>query len=391
MGDRYKSWMLLTMGLVLLLGISTFAAAAQEPNGDGKESGEENEPQGTPDGSSEGPQGYTEMFGRFELDETSLSGRYVSFDLAEGKIADYSYVPDEEKIFSSVGFTIDPFGTENTRMEGGVYHAEMEGLHFMSHNNPTAMIHATYSGEEWINITFEPAEGITFGEAVDGVIPIEGLSAEAEITPGTEDFEIKEGVLEINITKDVITTFVRIPYQTMSSFQEEVVRGVQEGKIDGELQVMKQEGSATESQHFPYQGKIQMQLEDSQEGKELKFQVQSEEKTGKVLMFKVQGELLDDVEIGKVRVNFDGQKAVKTGTPEEVLNENGEECKYYLEKDGDGCYNAMVYVPGFSTHEISMEIEEDTSDSPFLYAGALVMLLGAVSMLLAVSRRSNRS
>jgi hypothetical protein len=383
--------MLLTMGLVLLLGISTFAAAAQEPSGDGKESEEGTEPQGNPEGSSEGPQGYTEMFGKFELGENSLSGRYVSFELAEGKIADYSYAPEEERIFSSIGFTIDPFSEENTRMEGGVYHAELEGLHFMSHNNPTAMVHAIYTGDEWVNITFEPAEGISFGAEVDGVIPVVGLSAEAEITPGTEDYEIKEGVLEINITKDVITTFVRIPFQTMSSFQEEIVRGVQEGKIDGELQVMKKEGSATESQHFPYQGKVQMQLKDSEEGKELKFQVQSEEKAGKVLMFKVQGDLLDGADIGKVRINFDGQKAVKAGSPEDVLNDNGEECKYYLEKDGDGCYNAMVYVPGFSTHEISMEVEEDTSDSPFLYAGALVMLVGAFSLLLAVSRRTNRS
>jgi hypothetical protein len=383
--------MLLTMGFVLLLGISTFAVAAQEPNGDGKESGEENDPQGTPEGTSEGPQGYTEMFGKFELDENSLSGRYVSFDLIEGKISDYSYVPEEENIFSSVGFTVDPFGEENTRMEGGVYHAEVDGLHFMSHNNPTAMMHATYSGEEWVNMTFEPAVGITFGAQVDGCIPVLGLSAEAEITPGTEDYEIKEGVLEINITKGVITSFMRIPYQTMSSFQEEVVRGVQEGKIDSELQVMKKEGSTTESQQFPYQGKVQMQLKDSEEGKELKFQVQSEEKSGKVLMFKVQGDLLNDVEAGKVRINFDGEKAVKTGAPEEVLNENGEQCKYYLEKDVDGCYNAMVYVPGFSTHEISMEIEEDTSDSPFLYAGALLILLGTVSLLLAVTRRSIRS
>jgi len=390
MGDRYKSWMFLSASLVLLLGISTFAAAAQDTGGENKESGVENT-QGDPEGSSQGPQGYTEMFGRFELDDNGLSGRFVSFELLDGKIVDYSYEPEEEKIFETVGFTIEDFENANTRTEGGVYHAEMEGSHLMSHNNPTAMIHATYSGEEWVNITFEPAEGITFGEAVDGVIPVEGLSAGAEITPGTDDYEIKEGVLEINITRGVITTFMRKPYQTMSSFQESVMRSVQEGKIDGELQVMKKEGSAAESQHFPYQGKVQMQLKDSEEGKELKFQVQSEEKAGKVLMFKVQGELLDDVETGKVRINFDGQKAVSAGTPEEVLNENGEECKYYLERDGDSCFNAMVYVPGFSTHEISMEIEEDTSDSSFLYAGAIVILIGTMALLIGIVKRGRRS
>ena len=46
------------------------------------------------------------------------------------------------------------------------------------------------------------------------------------------------------MTKGVMVSFYRNPYQTMSSFQENLKRAVSEGKVDGELQVMsKKEGT----------------------------------------------------------------------------------------------------------------------------------------------------
>jgi hypothetical protein len=190
----------------------------------------------------------------------------------------------------------------------------------------------------------------------------------------------------------VIVSFYRNPYQTMSSFQEELVRAVSQGSVDGELQIMSGEGKAVESQHFPYEGKVQMQVQGSEEGKMLKIEVQSQEKAGKVLMFKIKGEILDDADIGKVRINFDGKEALKSGNVNEVLEGNSDHCKYYLEKDDDGCYQAMIYVPEFSTHEIEFQVEEDHEDSPMLSLGTAMLIFGSIVVGLGmITYRRKRS
>ncbi|MBN1539462.1 MAG: hypothetical protein JW939_04900 [Candidatus Thermoplasmatota archaeon] len=381
MGDILKICTVLALGAVMLIGPAVFASAFSEPAGEENGMVNDNGSGSLPEGAGEGPQGYTEMFGRFELGDDGLTGRYVSFGMEEGVIIDYQFVPEEEIIFSSISSDVDLFAEENIRMEGAVFHAEIDGLHFMSHNNPTSMVHFTYSGEESVNIQFTLADGVTFGEVSEGTLPVLGLASEAWIFMGTEDILIQDSTLDIEMTKDVVVHFHRNPYQTMSSFQEKMARAVSEGNVDGEIQVMTKEG-APESQHFPYQGKVQMQFEGS-ENKMMKFQVQSEEKAGKVLMFKVQGDLLDDVDVGKVRVEFDGQKALKATTPDEVLSDNGEQCRYYLEKDEMGCYQAMVRVPGFSTHDITFEVEDGTDDSPFL--PVMLVLLSVLIPLIAIA------
>ncbi|MGA1866791.1 MAG: hypothetical protein ACMUFK_04915 [Thermoplasmatota archaeon] len=381
MGDILKIWTVLALGAVMLIGPIMFASAFSEPAGEDKGTENENGSGTMPEGTGDGPQGYTEMFGQFQLDEGGLTGRYVSFGIEEGAIIDYQFIPEDEVIFSSISTDADLFTEENTRMEGAVFHAEAGGLHFMSHNNPTSMIQFTYSGEESINVHLTLADGVTFGEVSEGTLPVLGLASEAWIFIGTEDIVIEDSTLNVEMTKNVIVHFHRNPYQTMSSFQEKMARAVSEGNVDGEIQVMSKEGAA-ESQHFPYQGKVQMQLEGSETGKMMQFQVQSEEKAGKVLMFKVQGDLLDEVEVGKVRVEFDGQKALRAETPDEVLSDDGEQCRYYIEKDENGCYQAMVRVPGFSTHEISFEVE-DADDSPFL--PTMLVLLSVLVPLMAIA------
>ncbi|MBN1390271.1 MAG: hypothetical protein JXA22_06490 [Candidatus Thermoplasmatota archaeon] len=382
MGDTLKIWTVLALGAVMLIGSAVFVSAFQEPAGEEKGTENENGSGTVPEGSGEGPMGYTEMFGQFTFGEEGLTGRYVSFGFEEEAIIDYQFVPEEEIIFSSISADVDLFAEENTRMEGAVFHAETEGLHFMSHNNPTSMIHFTYSGEEVVTIHFTLAEGMTFGEVSEGMLPVLGLASEAWIFIGTEDLTVMDNNLDIDMTTGVIVHFHRNPYQTASSFQEKSARAISEGNVDGEIQVMSKAGVA-EPQHFPYQGKVQMQLKGSETGDMLKFQVQSEEKAGKVLMFKIQGDLLDEVDAGKVRVEFDGQNALRTGTPDEVLNDDGEQCRYYLEKDEIGCYQAMVRVPGFSTHEITFQVEDDTDDSPFL--PTMLVLLSVMVPLIAIA------
>ncbi|MGA1792514.1 MAG: hypothetical protein ACMUHM_01035 [Thermoplasmatota archaeon] len=375
MGETQKIWMILALGAVVLMGFAGLVSAVQEPAGEEKGSENVDESNGISEPKTEGPQGYTEMFGQFELGDDGLEGRYVSFGFEDGILKDYCFVPDEEVIFSSIGSANDLFLEENTRMEGAVFHAELEGLHMMSHNNPTSMVHFTYSGEEWVNVSFELSEGVGFGEVSDGDLPLSGLDKDAWITLGTEDYTIDEGLLEVNLTKGVIVCFFRSPYQTMNSFQESTMRAVSSGNIDGELQVKNAEGSGTESQHFPFQGKVEMQVKGSENGKMLKVEVQSQEKSGKVLMFKVQGQVLGDVEVGKVRIEFDGENAEKSGSLNEVLMGNTTRCKYYIERDGEGCYQAMVYVPGFSTHELTFKTEDGQEDSPFLSIGAMIGIL----------------
>ena len=141
MKDYLKSWMILVFGIVIIFGSGWASVAAQEYTGE--ENGIENENEGgsSPEGSNEEKQGYTEMFGKFDITEGSLSGKYVSFDQNKGMMNNYSYVPQGERIFKAVDFSFGIIAEENTRMEGAVYHAEANGLHVTSHNNPSAILH----------------------------------------------------------------------------------------------------------------------------------------------------------------------------------------------------------------------------------------------------------
>jgi hypothetical protein len=170
----------------------------------------------------------------------------------------------------------------------------------------------------------------------------------------------------------------------MSPFQETIMRSIQAGEVDGELQIMSKEGEIIESQHFPYGGKVQMETKETENGKMIKVQVQSQEKIGKILMLRIQGELLDDVEAGSVRVYFDSEKAVRSGDVNQVLEGNTSNCKYYLEKDGDGCYQAMVYVPGFSVHELEFSAEDEQEDSPMLSLGTAMLIFGLIVVALGI-------
>jgi len=114
---------------------------------------------------------------------------------------------------------------------------------------------------------------------------------------------------------------------------------------------------------------------DFSKGNGLLPAIVQDHKSGKVLMFKVQGQVLGDVDIGKVRIEFDGENAEKSGSLNEVLMGNTTQCRYYIEKDDDGCYQAMVYVPGFSTHDITFQVVDGQEDSPFLSIGAMIGIL----------------
>lgn len=384
MGDILKISIIMVLGILFLSGTTVFTVAAQETEGQEKGIDLGDETNGTPESNSEGPQGYTEMFGQFENDEDRVTGRYVSFGIEDGNVTDYNFVPEAEGIFSSICSSISLFDNDNIRMEGAVFHAEIEELHFMSHNNPTSMVHITFSGIGWTNITFTLYEGLNFGDVLDEEIPITGLGSEAWISFGTAQYDVEGNVLNINMTNGIVVSFCRDPYQTRSSFQESLMRAVSSGGIDSELQVMTKNNGSLESQLFPYQGKVEMQVKGSESGKMVRIEVNSQEKEGKTLTFKVQGQVLGDVDIGKVRIEFDGEKAEMVGSVNEVLYGNTTKCQYYLIKDEEGCYQAMVYVPSFSSHEITFITEDDTTDTPFLSFGLLILFL-SVGSTVAIS------
>lgn len=319
----------------------------------------------------------SEMFGQFEVEGKKMMGGYVGFEMAPGEMLNYRLNSEGETVFARIQFGLTAWTQTEYKLNGAVFEAEKEGAMIMSHNNPSGLL--SIISTEDMTVEIEPAQGVSFGVEEDGSVPVEGPGFKSMIQVQEATMSMEGEILQVQMKEGSCLMYMVQSEGDQSQFQNAYQKAVMEGNVDGEIQV--RTGSDEESsQHFPYKGEVDMKVSGIEDGKMVRVQVESLEKKGKVVAFRMDGEVLSGRSLDRIRVSFDGEEIEPTDDPEDVIGATGDTPLYCMEMNEDGQYQALVYVPEFSTHEIEFQTVDDEESSGF----ALIILLIGVSLVVII-------
>ncbi len=319
----------------------------------------------------------SEMFGQFEVEGKKMMGGYVGFEMAPGEMLNYNLNSEGEAVFARIQFGLTAWTQTEYKLNGAVFEAEKEGAMIMSHNNPSGLLRIRSGGE--MEVEIEPAEGVSFEDEGDGSYSMTGLNVQSKVQIQDAVALMDGSTLKVQMEEGSCFTYMVQNEGSESQFQNAYQKAVMDGNVDGEIQV-RTGSDEDDSQHFSYMGEVDMKVSGTDEGKRVRVQVESLEKKGKVVAFRMDGEVLSGRSLGRIRVSFDGEEIAPTDDPEDVICATGDMPMYCMEKNENGQYQAMVYVPEFSTHEIEFQTVDDEESPGF----ALIILLIGVSLAVIV-------
>lgn len=331
-------------------------------------------------------------FGRFDLKEDRVEGRFVTFDYdnANGTISDFQIFTGDSfiQIFDQV--VLEDFDHVETYVSGAVFMMNGTEVRVTIHNNPRTIIQVS-----------NPYSDVPFkvDYMVNGDIDI---TETASSRPYSIKYRLTmddiEGVINtpLNATLDdnVITVDGQGHHETAHSLfmnkpnytgeedgrQQQIQDGIAEERIGAELDIVG-EGEGNISHQVKYRESLHMRI-IFMEQQRLRIRIQSEEPNGTCIMLRIEKQSLD-LEIDQIRLEVDGEKAEKTSL-EEVL-ETGEDVKYNIQEREDGILEIIVNMPYFSEREITIEAESRLSryTLPIL----IIIVLAMILVILSIKRR----
>ena len=375
--------------ILLVISASVLAGGMGSGDGSGSEQYEDAEGQNG-DGSQSG---YTRMFGDFELNGDTVGGTFLTFDFDGTGLYNYTVSEDPEMVLGSIVVTGPGDVDLQASIQGAIFRSVWEDVTITAHNNPSGLLRVDNRGQETCDLVVELAEGITFGTPNNGTIPLVGSEVGAMISLAGSSYLINGTVLEIDLAEDQRFLLIIGPeqFRYQTKVEEAVLNGLIEGNIDGQMKVCLGEDDQGEGQHFPVEGKAQMTLKQVQAGECVKLEVRSEEKAGKVFAFSISGEVFPREVRSRVRLMFDGEEAQNREKPEDVIGSSEKDPSYCMEEDAEGNLHGVFLVPEFSSHEISLELEDEEkndSGAPYFFLAIVVAIsLGAVAYVIFRRKR----
>ncbi len=325
----------------------------------------------------------SEMFGKFGIEGQKITGDFVGFEMAEGKVLNYTF--QGEKVFSEIQFGHTCWTQNEYKMNGAEFEAEKEGLQILSHNNPSSTLMIRSEGNNTIEIT--PGEGVTFRNNGNGSFSIEGLTVDSRIQLRNATSTINGSSLRIVLKNGSSLMYMIMSNEGEYQFQHSYYNAVLEGKVDGEIQI--NNGSTDLNyQHFSYMGKVDMRVSGQDTGKMVRIQVESLEKKGKVVAIMLDDEVLANRSLDRIRVSFDNEVMESSEDPDVVIEASGDTPIYCIDRTEDGQYQALVYVPEFSVHEIEFTTN-DIEEVPGFSMVSILASIALISFVLLIIRKRN--
>jgi len=384
----------LVLSIALLATVPAMALAAGSETGnktqesDGKESGEEAVSGEGPE-MGQGSPGYEEcmkraegasMFGTFSASDAAMSGKFVSFEYnaSLGTISGYSLKVDgvDIPVFEALDLGI---ALDDIDATGAVFSADIGNYKIRIHNNPqgTLQISSPSSGTE-VNISLMLAPGLGIGARSNGTSEITGLSIPAYLNIGSAGMSVSGSALTVSLGSGGHLMFMAIPSQGGSGQSQEYAKAVMNGSVDSELQVVSSSGSQL-GQTFQYQGEVQMTVK-TRESNKLKVGISSEEHAGKCVAVVIDKDALKVQSRDQICVKMDGNGMDKADSVQGVMDGKSQKAAYCIEDCGS-YYRAMVYVPGFSEHELSIEETSSANEGVSSTVIGIAILLAALSII----------
>jgi hypothetical protein len=320
----------------------------------------------------------TYMFGVFSEELPVIEGRFVSFSYEDGILYNYTLIyENEEIVFKSImieGFTAEEF----PKMDGAVFRMNGTTCDLWAHNNPTGMLQITAQKSDTpVIIKAELAEGLGLTKLTNGTYEITGMNEQAYLKLGGAELSINGQQLNADIGSYGHFMFSSVPGKGYGSseYRYQYTMAIMNGGIDSELHVLSSNGDSL-TQKFEYKGKVEMKLK-SMDKNRLRITVESNEHKGKVVGINVDKETLKVQKCEEITVKLDGDALKEAKGMDEVLKAEGSEGKYWIEEGPEG-FQAMVYVPSFSEHEITLEKSADRTEPAMLILGNLAAVIIAL-------------
>jgi len=318
------------------------------------------------------------MFGVFSEDLPEIEGRFVSFDYESGAVYNYTLITDEESLIFNTIYIVDFEMESEPKMDGAVFRMNGAGCDLWIHNNPTGMLQITASKHDSpVIVKAELADGLVLSKLTNGTYEIGGLDEPAYLRFGGAVLEINENLFTVDISDYGHFMFSAIPDKGCggSGYRYQYTMAVMNGSIDSELHVVTSNGESL-TQKFEYQGKVEMRVRSLEQNR-IRITVESEEHKGKVVAINLDKDTLNAMNCKEIAVKLDGDGLREASGVEEVVEAGGNEGVYYVEKSAEGL-QALVYVPSFSEHEISIEKTGEPDDAVLFIGNIAVAVIAAV-------------
>ena len=318
------------------------------------------------------------MFGVFSEELPVIEGRFVSFSFEDGSVYNYTIINEaEELIFNSI--IIEGFVPESEpKMDGAVFRMNGTDSDIWIHNNPHGMLQVTTSEHEaFIVITAELADDLSLIKLTNGTYEIEGLSVPAYLRIGAAGIDINGSTVIVDISGNGHFMFTSISGKSCGSseYRYKYTMALMNGSIDSELHIVSSKGE-TLMQKFEYRGMVQMKVR-SLEKNRIRIIVESEEHKGKVVGINVDKDTLNAKNSKEIAVMLDGEGMKKASGVEEVLGAEGDEGVYWIVESPEGM-QALIYVPSFSEHEITLENTGEIESAVLLLSNLATILIALV-------------
>jgi len=325
------------------------------------------------------------MFGTVNAVGNDYSGAYVSFEMSNGVIENYTVGEPETLLLER--FEVSGFGYTSVQTGGALVTVSGAMGDIYVHNNRPSILHFTKASQAATIVTIVMAPGMTAVKAAgSNNFDISG-SVEALAMVGNGTTQINGSVVTVSYASASGSFTMRVDQQSGDGLRAQVQRMTLDGGLAGEMDIVAAQGGSAQD-GLCYNATTRMTAEAAGNGT-LSLRVQAEYSHGMAFRIGTDYDTIGAKNADAVRAKLDGEKMkrVSAGELVQYQAENRAEAAYCVESSGLGC-DVLVYVPHFSEHVVTIESAE-ASSIPALPAVATVVAI--VVAAFAVAFRAKRS
>ncbi len=327
-----------------------------------------------------------DMFGQMTLNDTSFSGRYVSLELDDGVVSNYTVEDAGAVLFGSV--VLEPFCCTGWSASGAVARINGSAATVVAHNNPASVLHIVKEQGSNLTVRLTLGAGLV-AEKCNGSdnIRISG-ALEAIVLVGAAGSEVNGSEVLVEYGPAAGSLTVRVEPEGAQGLRLQAHEMAREGWLGGELDVVGANATYMENS-CGYAHSTSMTVKAAGSGK-VKVTVRAEHAEGMIFRIGVDRETMGVREAKQLRASLDGE-TMKRVSAEELVRyklEMRERAAYCVEVGVRSC-EVLAYIPHFSEHELTLEkaAEPPTPGVPGFEVVLVIVSLCGVALVTASRRR----
>ncbi len=296
-------------------------------------------------------------------------GRFVSFELLENGIKNYTLTTNNSELLLFESVTIEGLTIEESESKKVFYELEGNDSEIKIYDVAPALMKMEVEAEDSENRTVSFDLGALEVTGQDGpnlILGYENHTAKLlSISEGEEgwnsslDISMENGTIDYTFQEEMFMVFRMTDQEDDSEMDEDVTKGISKGEVGGEVVVDRDEkGYSDISVNY---SDMKMKTEVKEKNR-VQVEVSSDTlEEGKVVSLKVYKDVLDIDDIKELQVMFDDEEISLADDYEDLTNtSDGAE---YLVSIGAEEVQVLVMIPHFSTHTIDL-LKTGSSASP---------------------------